>query len=194
MAGAFRVHRHPGRRAHLLHHAAHPETEHDGVPCGRSLGVPSRAVFPAKPVFLHGDLWPAGSGTRMFSFCFLQWKFLAFHARSMSPCTSPCTCSSSYAFFPWCSASNSEVSLFLAASWRCAVGVTFSVVPVCPDLNNEPGGDWCQQHNRGCRSVLGHPDYSCGRCCGETFLYILWSHQRVTSDNKPKRTRNIDAL
>lgn len=109
VAGAFRVHRHPGRRAHLLHHAAHPETEHDGVPCGRSLGVPSRAVFPAKPVFLHGDLWPAGSGTHTFSFCFLQWKFLAFHARSMSLCT----CSSSYAFFPWCSASNSEASLFL---------------------------------------------------------------------------------
>lgn len=62
VAGSLCVHHVSRRDPRLLHHAAHPEAQHDGVSCGRGLGEPPGAVLPAQPLFLHGDLWPAGSG------------------------------------------------------------------------------------------------------------------------------------
>ena len=49
------MHHVSGREPRLLHHAAHPETQHDGVPGGRGLGEPPGAILPAQPVLLHGD-------------------------------------------------------------------------------------------------------------------------------------------
>lgn len=56
VAGSFCVRHVSGCGARFLHLAAHPEAQHDGVPCGRSLGEPPGAVLPAQPLFLHGDL------------------------------------------------------------------------------------------------------------------------------------------
>lgn len=62
VSGSLRVHHVPGRHTRALHHGAHPEAQHDGVPCGRGPGEHAGAVLPPQPLFLHGDLWPAGSG------------------------------------------------------------------------------------------------------------------------------------
>lgn len=56
VAGPFHMHHVPGCCARLMHHAAHPEAQHDGVSCWRRLGESARAVLPSQPMFLHGDL------------------------------------------------------------------------------------------------------------------------------------------